>query len=295
MDKFVGIDIGGTSIKYGVIDESGNIVYENSIHSMALTGSEIIRQVIVAVYECLSLYDVKGIGVSAAGIIDTTSGIVVEASDTIKEYKGTKIKASLETEFNLMVHVENDVNCAMLAEAWIGCAKNEENSFLITIGTGVGGAIMIKRKLVSGHNYSAGEIGYLLYNNEPLDISGSTRGLVRRVSKQKQIDESELDGKIVFDLVSENDKICICEVEIMSEAIACAIAQVAYILNPHMIIIGGGIINEKDTLIPMIKKKCEDKIIPFIFDKLLICAAEQGNRAGMIGAVYNFINKMQEG
>lgn len=292
MEKVLSFDIGGTAIKYGLVSTCGDIIWKREMETEAERGGKnILIKIKKVIEKVIEEDEIIGVAISTAGIVDTEKGMIKYSNGNIKEYTGLKLKEEIEMEFNLKTTVENDVNCAALGELWKGSAKGKENVFCITIGTGVGGAVIVNKRILKGPTFSSGEIGYLNICGETLDKRGSTKGIIERYSKEKEINPKDINGKIIFELAKNNDKIAIKEIDSMVESISSAIGMIAYIINPDLIIIGGGIVKQKDYLLNKFKENVKEKVTPYIYDGIQIKLAELENDAGIIGAVYNFINK----
>ncbi|MDQ1147713.1 putative NBD/HSP70 family sugar kinase/DNA-binding MurR/RpiR family transcriptional regulator [Bacillus sp. SORGH_AS 510] len=290
MRKFIAFDIGGTLIKYGVLHEDGTFIEKHECLTEAYLGGEaIIRKVMDCGRSLMDSHTISGICISTAGQVDSKEGKILYASSLIPKYTGTPVKKELEAFFQLPVEVENDVNCAGLAESWIGTGKDAKSLFCLTIGTGIGGSYILDNKLHTGHSFSGGEIGYIPIEGDQFQELASTRTLVRNVAKLKGIEENELNGKAIFELAQSGDEICIQEIERIVYYLSKGIATIAYMMNPEMIIIGGGITAQKDYLYPLIKKQLQKDIIPTILEKTKIEIAQNLNNAGMIGALRHFL------
>ncbi|KIL43066.1 ROK family protein [Jeotgalibacillus campisalis] len=290
MRKFLAFDIGGTLIKFGVLTEDGTIIEKFEIETEAYLGGPVILEKIKQHGKPLvDQYKVDGICISTAGQVHSDKGEILFASDHIPDYTGTRLKEEFESFFNLPVEVENDVNCAGLAESWIGTGKNAKSVFCLTIGTGIGGSYILDNKLHTGHNFSGGEIGYIPIEGGRFEDLASTRILVRNVALQKGLKETDLNGKAIFELAKNGDGIAIKEIEQLIVHLCKGIATIAYMMNPEMIIIGGGITAQKDYLYPLIMKELKKEMIPSILDKTKIEIAHNLNNAGMIGAVRHFL------
>lgn len=288
-NKILSFDIGGTSIKYGVVTDKGEILWKDEIATDAKKGGiSVVNKVKNKIREIIENEDIIGIGISTAGIVDNKNGKILYASEAIPNYIGIDIKSEIEKEFGIKTVVENDVNCFGLAEIWLGNVKDKENIFCITIGTGVGGCAIINNKVLAGRGFSAGEIGYMKVMGEKLNISGSTSGLVNRVSARKG-NIVGLNGKDIFILAEQGDKICIEEIERLAEAVAQGIINIIYVMNPEVIIIGGGIINQNNYLIPKIREKVNVMVEPYMSDNIEIKASYFRNDGGIIGATYKYI------
>lgn len=290
MRKLLAFDIGGTLLKYGVLKEDGSIIEKFECPSEAhLGGAFIINKVKELGISLVNQYDIKGICVSTAGQVDSVKGDILYASPLIPEYTGTQLKKELEIYFNLPVEIENDVNCAGLAESWIGTGKNAKSIFCLTIGTGIGGSFILDNKLHTGHNFSAGEIGYIPIEGGQFEDLASTKTLIQNVANGKGISETEINGKEIFRLANKGDNICIKEISRQVYYLSKGIATIAYMMNPEMIVIGGGITAQKDYLYPLIMDQLKKDIMPAVLGNTKIEIAQNLNDAGMIGALRHFL------
>ncbi|MGF7047432.1 putative NBD/HSP70 family sugar kinase/DNA-binding MurR/RpiR family transcriptional regulator [Paenibacillus sp. DS2015] len=290
MRKFLAVDIGGTLIKYGVLTEDGTFIVKNECPTEAsLGGSAILDKVKTFGSKLMDEYEISSVCISTAGQVDSNKGEILYASSLIPEYTGTQLKKELEAYFHLPIEVENDVNCAGLAESWVGTGKDAKSLFCLTIGTGIGGSYILDNKLHTGYSFSAGEIGYIPIEGGQFQELASTRILVRNVARLKGILESEIDGREIFALAANNDEVCIQEINRLVYYLSKGIATIAYMMNPEMIIIGGGITAQKEYLYPLIMEQLKKDIIPTVLDKVKIEIARNLNDAGMIGALRHFL------
>ncbi|MCC5890761.1 MAG: ROK family protein, partial [Alkalibacterium sp.] len=212
MRNFLTIDIGGSLIKYGIINENGALLYKAETETDAhLGGHAILNKVKELGSELLKDYAVEGICVSTAGQVDSRLGKIIYATpDIIPDYTGLSVKDELEKAFKLPTEVENDVNCAGLAESWLGKGKNAKSLFCLTIGTGIGGSYILDNQLHTGFSYSGGEIGYMLINEgQTLQQVAATSSLIQDVSERKNVDPKTLNGKIIFEQAKQGDQDCI--------------------------------------------------------------------------------------
>ncbi|MBY0757261.1 ROK family protein [Clostridium sardiniense] len=292
MRKYICIDIGGTNIKYGVLNEEGNVLFDGSRKtSVYEDGNDILGDIDNIICNLINKYQVEGVGVSTAGVVDDESGTIIHAGKTIPGYIGTDIKGFIEEKFLLKCEVENDVNSAALGEAFLGSGKGYKSIFCMTIGTGIGGAIILNNDIVRGASKSAGEVGYINVNGKPIQEIASTKILVENVAKRKNIKVSDINGRIVFEEGKRGDSICYEEIDKLVDNLTELISSVIYFLNPEVIILGGGIMEQREFLEPKINSSLKAKLPKAFFESTKIEFAKLGNRAGMIGALYNFINK----
>ena len=162
MKRYVSIDIGGTAIKYGVLNGDGELVCRSEMRTESYKGGmSILAKAVGIVERYCETGAVDGICISTAGMVDTEKGEIFYAAPLIPEYAGTRFKETMESRFGIPCEVENDVNCAGLAESVSGASKGSSSSLMLTIGTGIGGCAIIDGKVFHGFSNSACEVGYM--------------------------------------------------------------------------------------------------------------------------------------
>ena len=289
MKFYVSIDIGGTSIKHGILDENIKFITSGEIATEAQKGGKnILEKVINIVSEYKKEYTLSGICISTAGMVDCEKGEIIHASDLIPNYTGTQIKKTLEDIFSIPCEVENDVNCAGLAEYFSGSAKGSSISLCLTIGTGIGGSIIINDRVFHGFSGSACEVGNMFKGK--FEDLGATSILVKKVAKLKNCSENDIDGKLIFEMAKNNDEDCIKAIDEMVDILGMGIANICYVINPEVVVLGGGIMAQKDYLYDKIRLSLDKYLIPTISSKTKLEFAKNQNKAGMLGAYYNFIS-----
>ena len=298
MMYYICIDIGGTSIKYGVLSEKGEIFIDGTVSTKVTEKENFIlsdvKKLVRNILDEYENYEIKGICVSTAGVVNPEKGEIAYAGPTIPKYTGTKIKEELEKEFSISCEVENDVNCAGLGEYWRGAGKGSKSMVCLTIVTGIGGSVILDGKLLNGIGYTAGEIGYMDVNGSYIQNIASSKYLVEKVQKEKVEKEGITDaitGVDIFELAKKGDEICIAGINEIISNLAVGVRNIIYLLNPEVIVIGGGITAQKEYLEEKIRKEVNDGMISDMFRKTRIELAQQGNQAGLLGALYNFLNK----
>lgn len=291
MKFYVSIDIGGTSIKHGILDENIKFITSGEVATEAQKGGKnILEKVINIVSEYKKEYTLSGICISTAGMVDCEKGEIIHASDLIPNYTGTQIKKTLEDIFSIPCEVENDVNCAGLAEYFSGSAKGSSISLCLTIGTVIGGSIIINDKVFHGFSGSACEVGYMNMFKGKFEDLGATSILVKKVAKLKNCSENHIDGKLIFEMAKNNDEDCIKAIDEMVDVLGMGIANICYVINPEVVVLGGGIMAQKDYLYDKIRLSLDKYLIPTISSKTKLEFAKNQNKAGMLGAYYNFIS-----
>ena len=289
--NILAIDIGGTMIKYGLVSSGGEILSTDKIETEAEKGLENILNKIDNIFKRYKKNNPVGIAVSGTGQINGMIGKVIGGNPIIPNWIGTNLVKILEEKYNLPIVLENDVNCVALGEKWIGAGKDLSNFICLTIGTGIGGGIILNNQLFRGENFVAGEFGHILIKKGEFEQFASTTALIRLV---KERTGKTLNGKEIFDL--EKKEILEYQ-EVISEWIenlTDGLSSIIYCFNPANIILGGGVIEQGEPLINRIKNSLFKKIGPQFKEKLNITQAKLGNNAGMIGASYLLLEKINK-
>lgn len=285
MRRFIGIDIGGTSIKYGLVNEDLTVEKDGSCKTPD-AGQRILETICECVERLLTeAADIKAVCVSSAGIIDSENGVVQEANPAlIPGYTGTRIGDRILKQFGLPCYVENDVNCAGMAEYAAGAAKGSSSMLMLTIGTGIGGAFIWDGKLWKGYGNSACEVGRMELGTGSFEELAATSALVLNTAKRLGKVPEEISGKWIFEQAQAGNEVCIQEIDRMCDALALGIANLCYVLNPEIVVLGGGISAQREWLLPRLKKGLERYLIPSILEQTRLEFAAFGNYAGMMGA-----------
>ena len=292
MKQYVAIDIGGTNIKYGLINEAETLVEAHEMPTEAHKGGPGIMQKvegIVAAY--LEKGPLAGICISSAGMVDPDKGEIFYAGPQIPNYAGTQFKKVLEETFSLPCEIENDVNCAGLAEAMSGSGKGAKIALCLTIGTGIGGCLVVDGQVFHGFSNSACEVGYLHLPDGAFQDVASTTALVNYVAELHGEDAEYWNGRRIFKEATEGNKLCIEGIDRMVGYLGQGIANICYVVNPEVVILGGGIMGQEAILRPRIQAALQDALVPSIADKTKLAFAYHQNTAGMFGAYYHFKNR----
>ena len=208
--------------------------------------------------------------------------------DHIPGYSMIPIMNRLQEVLKVPVSIDNDVNCAAFGEKWNGSGREKRNFIMFTLGTGIGGAIFIDGELYRGHSFSAGEWGNMLIEGKPFEEVASISGLIHLVRKYKG--EGDWNGKTIFELYDKGDREVTQAVEVFFKHLAIGISNLAYIFNPEMIVIGGGITDRGNQFLKEVKEEVEKYLQKEIYNNCEIELAQNGNCAGMIGAIYHFLH-----
>ena len=312
MGKYVvGIDIGGTNIKTGILKKSGEIVKSYSMKTQASKGSEdVLERIKAHVEEILKendidKKDVLGVGMGIPGPVNTDSG-VVNFCPNMKGWDNFPAAKKLEEKLGLDVKVGNDVNVITLGEVWLGAAKGYKNVVGITLGTGIGGGFVINGKLVSGISGAAGEVGHMKVEHSGKlcgcgqygcwEAYASATGLEREAKSRLAVchnttiwdkidkDISKLEAKHIFDAAKEGDKFALSLVDYEIKYVAMGLANILNLLNPELVVIGGGVSLAGDILFDNLKEKLKEETLKVALDAVKIVPGELGNNAGVVGA-----------
>lgn len=306
----IGVDLGGTNIKIAVVDRGGNVIYSDSTPTEAHKGyGHTIHNIINAIKGILSknnldISQIGGIGFGCPGMVDPIRGIV-KFLPNIPGWIDIELADIIQKELGLKAAVDNDVRCAALGEYHFGAGKEYNNMVCLTIGTGIGSGIIIDGKLLRGANHSAGEIGHMILKDYggPICGCGNTGCLETLASgptivemaekyimggKSAKFRELAGDGEITPEIVARaasfGDEVAKRIFKITGYWVGIAVANVANLLNPEIVIIGGGVTNAGDLLMDPIRDTVNDRALKTATQKLIITTAELGNSAGVIGA-----------
>ena len=292
MKKYVSIDIGGTAIKYGVINSEGQIVEKEQMPTEAWRGGpEILNKVIGIVETYKKIYTVSGICISTAGMVDVEKGEIFYAAPLIPNYAGTKFKQVLEEKFQIPCEVENDVNCAGLAESVSGVAKQSKVTLCLTVGTGIGGCIIIQGKIFRGYSNRACEVGYMNMGDSDFQTLGAASVLTKKVAERKKEPQERWNGYRIFEHAKKGDAVCCQAIDEMVDILGKGIANICYVLNPEIIVLGGGIMAQQEFLKEKIEQSVKRYLVPSIAENTKIAFAKHKNDAGMLGAFYHFTER----
>lgn len=304
MKNCFGVDIGGTSVKMGLFQEDGKLIEKWSIKTRTeCEGEQILPDVAASIQQKMKEHgllpnDVQGVGLGIPAPVKE-DGIVRGTANLGWKYK--EVKNELESLTGLTVKTGNDANMAALGEMWLGAGKGHENLVMVTLGTGVGGAIIFDGKCVSGGHGAAGEIGHVCVNEKETQVCGcgrkgcleqyaSATGIARmarqKISREKTnsiLKENDVNAKKVFDAVKAGDKMAKAVAEEFGKYLGYALANIVVVCDPTIIIIGGGVSKAGEILLPYIEKPFREKVF-FANEKTEFALAKLGNDAGICGA-----------
>lgn len=299
-----GIDIGGTTVKIGLFSINGEVIDKWEIKTRTENqGENILPDISQAILSKLEekriqKSDVNGIGIGVPAPVKT-DGIVKNTVNLGWKYK--EVKPEMEALCGLRTEVGNDANVAALGEMWLGAGKGQENMIMVTLGTGVGGGIIVEGKPLVGAHGAGGEIGHICMNYEEtehcgcgntgcLEQYGSATGIVmlaeKRLAKDDRdtvLKEEPLSAKSIFDAMKAGDALAKDVVEEFSRYLGYGLANLAAVTDPSVIVIGGGVSNAGEILLDYVKKYFQQKAF-FANKNTEFILATLGNSAGICGA-----------
>ena len=297
------IDIGGTAVKLGLVDESGVI---HARHEASVCYDQYETPILTTVIQESKAFvarekaQIIGIGVSATGQVDDQAGVVIGTNGKIPHYEGAQLKRDLEAAFQVPVWALNDANAAALGECFTGRAKGMRDVVMLTLGTGVGGGIVLNGHLYGGCRGIAGELGHftLYQDGVPcacgkrgcLESYAATTALVRLAAEATG--EDGLNGRIIFARASEGDKGMLSVLDRWIDDIAAGVTGLVHIFNPEMVLIGGGVSMQDNLLMKPLRARVLSGVMPRFAECLQVERATLGNDAGLIGAARFYLDHL---
>ncbi|MEG0424392.1 MAG: ROK family protein [Cetobacterium sp.] len=310
MEYFVGIDIGGTNSKIGILNSNGDILKSTSIKTESIEGVDYtLNKIWTSVLELADELDItrdliKGIGMGIPGPVIDQKKVGFFANFPWE--KNINISEKMEEISGIKTRLDNDVNVIALGETLYGAGKGYSKSVTIALGTGVGGGIFIDGKLISGATGAGGEIGHMKLEKEGkvcgcgqkgcFEAYASATGVIRETLSRLQInknnelyklidgDLNKLEAKHVFDAAKNGDKFSLDIVDYVSDYLAMGIGNVLNIINPEVIILSGGVALAGDILLDKVKEKLPNYALGITIENLQIKLGQLGNEAGIKGA-----------
>lgn len=309
----VGIDLGGTNIVAGVVDENYQIIAKASCKTaVPRPESEVCDSMAAIVREAiekanLTMDDIDYIGIGVPGAVNPETRIIETSPNLF--FTNWEVAKMMEERLHKYTKIENDANAAALGEFLAGSAKGSKNAVAVTLGTGVGGGIIIDGKIYSGSNYAGAELGHMVIVKDGVTCGCGRKGcweayasataLIRMTKEAIRAEDPDssymlkavggdidkVSGKTPFDAMKAGDPTAKAVVDQFIGYLACGIVNVINIFQPDVLCIGGGIAGQGETLIAPVRKIVEDERITKYNEKQTqICAATLGNDAGIIGA-----------
>lgn len=309
---FLGVDLGGSNISAAIMDESGKIIRLEKTTTLASKGKKKVISRIVGLAEKViqdagvSKSKIKGLGIGVPGVLDLKKG-VVKYSPNLPGWNNVPLKTELQQALEMKVIMDNDANAAAYGEKWLGAGKQCDDVVVYTLGTGVGGGIIMGGMLVHGSCDGAGELGHMTIlpdgpkcacgNTGCLETLVSGTGIARRTKEaikngRKSIltrmcegDVNNITAKLVFQAGKKGDKLAKEIIEQTGLYLGIAVANIINLLNPSLIIIGGGVSVSGESLMKIIRQEARKRAFKDLFQCVKIVRATLADKAGVFGAV----------
>jgi glucokinase len=311
--KFIGIDLGGTSVKLAILTAEGDIQQKWTIPTnINDEGAHIVPDIVASIKHHLDLYkmtadDFQGIGMGSPGAVDREAG-TVEGAFNLNWKTLQPVREVIEREIGIPIFIDNDANVAALGEKWRGAGADDRDVVFVTLGTGVGGGIIAEGNLIHGTAGSGGEIGHMTVEPGGFDCTCGKKGCLETVASATGVvklarkhaeeyagnaqlkfiidDGQEITSKMIFDLAKEGDELAVLVVDRAAYYLGLACSHIGNLLNPAYIVIGGGVSAAGEYLLEQVRTYFTDFTFPNVKKTTHIKLAALGNDAGIVGACY---------
>lgn len=307
----IGVDIGGTTIKFGLVSSEGDVrrTFSRPTEDDPVKMADIIQTGVRNLLQFSGDHDISidHIGIDSPGAVNCETGLVFGATANIPNWKGTNLKEILG-DFGYPVYADNDANAGALGEMVAGAGKGFSDILYVTIGTGVGGGIIINGKIHHGANYSAAEIGHIIIHPGGRQCGCGNKGCMEQYASvtgmmmtAKQIlsrrrsgalwreidgDLKKLEPEMITAHFNNDDEVALEIINHQAEALSQGVAAALNQLNPELLIIGGAISETGRKYISRLSKAIKSKVFPAVSEKLRIARAKLGGKAGTVGAAF---------
>lgn len=277
---FLAFDIGGTTIKYGLVDSDMNISNRGKVSTENNQDGYILKKLKEITKQIQNTFEIDGIGVSTAGIV-AKDGSIQYAGPTIPEYIGTPIKEELTRTASVPVSVVNDVDAALLGEVMNGAAKHCNNAYCVALGTGIGGAYLHNGHISDGSHGTGNSIGYILYDKE---TNTNYEQRAATLTLERNLEKYGISVKDAFEKAKNHDEKYETIIKDWSDKVAQGLAEVLLLFDPEVLLIGGAVSLQKDYLIDLLTESIK-KYVPEGLVKTDLKVTTLANDAQLLGAI----------
>ena len=293
------VDIGGTAAKMGLLEENGEILARTEVSvSFDNYRTPVLDTVVRAAEAFLDARQavIAGIGVSATGQVDTGLGRVVGTNGKIPHYEGAQIKEVMEERFSVPVWVLNDANAAALGECFLGAGRGFRDVLMVTLGTGVGGGLVLDGQVYGGSRGLAGELGHFSLYQDGIPCACGKRGCFECYASARALVQraGAENGRMLFDRIRDGDRDARAALDGWLDDVAAGLTGLIHIFNPALVLIGGGVSAQEELLIDPLRKRVLAGVMPRFAENLSLRRAVLGNDAGMIGALRFWLDREGE-
>lgn len=303
MGSVIAMDVGGTAVKYAVVDQRGGISQQGSMETRAQEGGEALMARMLSQMDRMKGEDILGVAVSTAGHVSCDHASVVYASN-LPGWTGMPIARRVRQHTGHPCIVENDVNAAALGERWLGAARDCRALLMLTLGTGVGGAVIMNGQLLTGAGGAAGEFGHICLHPGGMACDCGLQGCFERYASTSALKARSLslpqghpgrgDVKALFAASRQGDWDAAAVLSPWLEDLAQGLASLVHCYNPDVLLLGGGVSAQGQYLSDLVYARLKDKVMPSFLTGLQVKTALLGNQAGMLGAAYSLLSKADQ-
>lgn len=281
----LGIDLGGTALKVGHFQGDGTCLAQITVSTPQPSTPRAVTEALAAAVRQLDPQgQAQAIGVGTPGPADR-SGRVARVAINLEGWRDVPLADWLEAEVHRPVVLANDANCAGLGEAWLGAGRSFQDLILLTLGTGVGGAIVLNGQLFVGREGTAGELGLITFNPDGPPCNSGNRGSLEQYASIAAIQRrTGQDPQTLGTLAHQGDPEALAFWQAYGRDLGVGLASLVYVLTPEAIVLGGGISASAEFFLPALTQELEARVLPSSRPGLQVLVAQLGNRAGMVGA-----------
>jgi glucokinase len=283
--QVIGIDLGGSAIKLGRFTPSGDCVADLTVPTpQPSTPAAVVSAIAIAIDQLDPHREAGAIGLGTPGPADA-AGRIARVAINLAGWRDVPIADWLEEKTGRPTILANDANCAGLGEAWLGAGRNFQDLILLTLGTGVGGAVVMNGELFVGRQGTAAELGLITLNPDGPPCNSGNRGSLEQYCSIQAIQRQT--GRAPAELYHQaqaGDVEAITFWHTYGRWLGAGLASLVYVLTPEAIILGGGVSAAADFFLPTVLQELEERVLPSSREGLRVLVAELGNRAGMVGA-----------
>ncbi|MCI0405499.1 MAG: ROK family protein [candidate division Zixibacteria bacterium] len=293
---FIGLDLGGTDLKYGLVAATGKILVSKKIRAKVSEGQKpMVEQLRASARELLSIaalkkWKVGRIGVGSPGAVNFETGKVVGNSPNIPGWEGVNLKKSLRMP-SIPAYADNDANCVALAESLFGAARNSQSALCVTVGTGIGGGLVLNGKIYRGASFSAGEIGHTTLVLEGKQCACGNRGCLEKYASvsalmEKAVERGFSTVRALTDAAKKQDSSAVGLIAEQAGCLGAGLASATNLLNPEKVILGGGFVDVFPLFLKLVENEIRKRAFPAALLALKVVKAKLGNEAGLVGAAF---------
>ncbi len=307
-----GVDLGGTNIKAGLVTDAGEVLERHHIQTLAKRGAEAVAaRICQVVKECMDkagveASHVRGVGVGSPGTIDLQNGVVL-FSPNLPGWRDIPLRRMIEEGLRMPCFLDNDANVAALAEQWVGAGRGASSLVLFTLGTGIGGGIIMDGRIWHGANGVAGEVGHMSINPDGprcncgnygcFEIYASATGMVKRMRESiaQGVGSSlgtrgdDFTAEDIYKAALAGDAAALDNIERTGRYLGLGASNIMHLVNPQVVVFSGGVTAAGDMLMAPLRDEARKRTLEASARNVKICFAELPNDAGIIGAARCFM------